>query len=503
MILIGAVFIVLSWVAGTQFRSAAMAAQVKSLSRVIEVASNEVQREMLAYAINLGSGLNSDNQLNSGFQHFIHGGSKQRFVTILNDPFITGFANYDKVELRKLRIYDLELRPLVQSTEGAGNVPFRLPTFLYNQAILREGVNRLKAISGLWVSGKEPFYSVLLPVGGLRIEGYLEIVFNPRVNFARVSEITGMPVTIHTDYDHLTGEHHNSTDDQHLPIEYVLEGDDGEEVFHLVGIENIDKLSSDMMYTQIVTITEFLIFIFITLLVALWHLRLGLFIPLHNLLQGIESYSDGNLETKIQSSGLKEMRTLADTFNDMMARIRDDILTLERYSTIDGLTGISNRRYFETCIAHEWHRAMRLYSEVSLIFIDIDFFKKYNDHYGHLNGDDCIRKVARTIGDMAKRSTDVSARYGGEEFVVLLPDTELAHAIHLAQTIKYAVSELNLEHAASEVSDNVTLSIGVATMRPQPQQAPTLLIEAADKALYQAKNEGRDRIVVAPKTIVP
>lgn len=497
--LIGLLFILLSSLAGNYFREAALDAQTKSLSRIIEVASNEVLRKLQRHAINLSSSINTNNNLSRALHSTQKSGDNSTVIEILNDPFITGFVGAPDVELMKIRIYDLALQPLFQSSRGQTDLAFQMPPHLHTIAAQRSGVERLKALSGLWVSATSgPRYSVLLPIGGLRIDGYIEIVFSPRFTLQAVSEMTRMPVTILLPGEPYTPASQHSEKSAVLPIEYTLYSDDGQAAYRMIGMEDIDKLNQDMLQTQWLTVIGFLTIIFCVLLLVLWLLRIGLFTPLRNLLQGIEEYGRGNLDTTIKPGGLHELYTLGNTFNQMLQRIRDDIRELERHSTIDGLTGLSNRRYFENCLEHEWHRAIRIQSEMSLLFIDIDYFKKYNDHYGHLGGDDCLRQVANAIGKMAKRTTDVTARYGGEEFVVLLPDTDQERAEQLASALKQVVAECQLEHVASEVSDILTLSIGVATMRPHPQQPQTLLIEAADKALYRAKDEGRDRIAVAP-----
>ncbi len=497
IVLIGIIASTLSWAAGNHFRRAALSAQVHSLSRIIEVASREVLRELEEHAITLGSTLNSANHLGREYRlyHQNHDGS--RLSELLDDPFITGFPGYGEVELAKLRLYDLELRPEVESNEGLHALNFSLPHFLQQQAATRQGSERLKAIGGLWVSELGPIYSVLLPVGGLHIEGYLEVVFNPRFNLKRVSEITDMPVTIQTKEECEEAAREEEEELKMLHIGFILKGEDGKEAFHLIGHENIDRLEKDTLDTQLVTTVVFLTFIFLTLLFALLVLRRGLFTPLRHIMEGIEEYSHGNLETRIEVGGLKELRTLGNTFNDMLHRIHDDIDELERLSNSDGLTGLANRRYFESCLLHEWHNAIRHRTEISLLFVDIDYFKKYNDHYGHLKGDECLRQVAEVLKRVIKRHTDTTARYGGEEFVLLLPETGLEVALQLAEAVKAAIAEAQFEHAASEVKEIISLSIGLATMRPQRQNKPEELVERADQALYRAKEQGRDRIVVA------
>ena len=170
---------------------------------------------------------------------------------------------------------------------------------------------------------------------------------------------------------------------------------------------------------------------------------------------------------------------------------------LRKLSVVDGLTGIANRRNFDEELTRIWRRAQREAAPVSLVLIDIDHFKKYNDHYGHLAGDDCLRRVAQALQHAVKRPFDLVARYGGEEFAVVLPDTGIPGAKRLAEEMRKAVELLEIAHAASAVSGRVTISSGVAAIAPEAGAQPDMLIAAADACLYEAKLAGRNRVVIA------
>jgi diguanylate cyclase (GGDEF)-like protein/PAS domain S-box-containing protein len=165
---------------------------------------------------------------------------------------------------------------------------------------------------------------------------------------------------------------------------------------------------------------------------------------------------------------------------------------LERLATEDGLTKLYNRRRFDEYLNSEWMRQMRTGKPISLIMTDVDYFKKYNDHYGHQTGDSCLRSVAEVIRKCAKRSADLSARYGGEEFAIIMPETEIAGAIHVAESIRTELLNLQIEHERSSVAPYITISCGVATMIPQSENKPQELIEKADQSLYSAKQKGRN-----------
>jgi diguanylate cyclase (GGDEF)-like protein len=169
---------------------------------------------------------------------------------------------------------------------------------------------------------------------------------------------------------------------------------------------------------------------------------------------------------------------------------------LKRLNALDGLTLIANRCCFDEYITKKWYELAQEQQPLSLIFADVDFFKRYNDYYGHLVGDDCLQKMAQSLNKIVKRSSDLVARYGGEEFVVLLPNVKTEEVIQIAENIQEMIKNLKIVHAKSPISDYVTLSMGIANLIPNPNFSPEQLIQMADEALYQAKHQGRNCIVV-------
>jgi two-component system chemotaxis family response regulator WspR len=169
---------------------------------------------------------------------------------------------------------------------------------------------------------------------------------------------------------------------------------------------------------------------------------------------------------------------------------------LARLSIQDGLTGVSNRRHFDQVLSQECRRAQRDKNPLSLLLVDVDFFKRYNDTYGHQAGDDCLRQVAAVLAQSTRRPSDLGARYGGEEFAIILPNTVEEGAYVVGENLRAAVCALNLPHARSDVAPHVTLSVGVATQNGGEHLTPEALIAQADAALYAAKLQGRNRCVV-------
>jgi len=180
---------------------------------------------------------------------------------------------------------------------------------------------------------------------------------------------------------------------------------------------------------------------------------------------------------------------LARIENHLKLKSYQDLL--RHQSTMDGLTGLPNRRAFDELLAHEWRRGARLESPLSLILMDIDHFKQYNDHYGHLAGDECLRQVGKALASVG-RSIDFVGRYGGEEFVCVLPHTDADGALNVAARLQSAVGSLGIAHNHSSASDKVTVSLGVATSIPDQKTSPEDLIEDADRMLYKAKEDGRN-----------
>ena len=184
-------------------------------------------------------------------------------------------------------------------------------------------------------------------------------------------------------------------------------------------------------------------------------------------------------------------------------KLNDANRELSRLSSVDGLTGIPNRRIFDDTLSREWRRAERRSAPLSLVLLDIDHFKDYNDHYGHQAGDECLKSVASSIAGVLKRPTDLAARYGGEEFAIILPETDSEGAASVAQAALDALGELRIAHADSATAQVVTLSAGVATMVPERQDHNgwSALLAQADQNLYLAKRSGRNRICAADSSL--
>jgi diguanylate cyclase (GGDEF)-like protein len=223
--------------------------------------------------------------------------------------------------------------------------------------------------------------------------------------------------------------------------------------------------------------------------------------PIRTLTAQAVRFGRGDHTTRAESKELPaEFKPLARAFNAMAAQLgqreRELVASNNRLAVmaaIDPVSGLANRRGFQSRFDFEWLKATQLESELSLVMIDVDQFKLFNDSYGHLEGDACLRRLGETLDLIAGTTAGFAARYGGEEFCVLLPGSGAVRALQTAEMIRAAVQALAIAHGASSYQ-TVTVSVGVASTRPNDTQRPADLIEAADAALYVAKRQGRNTV---------
>lgn len=209
-------------------------------------------------------------------------------------------------------------------------------------------------------------------------------------------------------------------------------------------------------------------------------------------LRAIEFLARARVAQRLRSERLRHFAQ-EQRLTTRARRLEKTKTDLERIACIDQLTGIANRRHFDTLLQIEWKRAARNHTQLSLVMLDLDDFHALNELYGHLGGDLRLKNVAEAMTKSLQRPSDVIARYGGEEFVALLPDTSTEGGFAVAERMRACVENLRLPHATSRCSDVVTISAGVATVAPRLEDDPEKLIEAADVALFRAKAEGRNR----------
>jgi diguanylate cyclase (GGDEF)-like protein len=231
--------------------------------------------------------------------------------------------------------------------------------------------------------------------------------------------------------------------------------------------------------------------------------------PIRSLVRTAARFGRGELQVRAtKESWLAEFEPLAVALDDMARKLyaREEELQianehLEELASLDGLTGLANRRGFDRQLEDEWRGALERHSTVALMMIDIDHFKLYNDRYGHVSGDTCLRSVGETLSLVTLENAVLVTRYGGEEFALLLPGLDLKAAASLAEEARRSVEDLFITHAEAPCG-HVTVSVGVESLIPQPGQTSGTLVEAADAALYAAKRRGRNKVVAHLPTLV-
>jgi diguanylate cyclase (GGDEF)-like protein len=296
-------------------------------------------------------------------------------------------------------------------------------------------------------------------------------------------------------------------------------------------VDVMAKIHAGTLTTVLLCLAALMAVILLNTLIGRWLAK-----PIIGLSKASQKIAQGDFSPKVQAPRILELSTLADSFTQMSQEIQESRQQLEDYSRsleqkvndrtqelqqevqfrteaevalqsaneelqrlayLDGLTQIANRRKFDEQLSQEWRRLKRDQLPLSLILCDVDYFKQYNDSYGHQVGDDCLYKVAYILAIAARRPPDLAARYGGEEFAVLLPNTSLEGAVEVAKKIQVQIKALQLPHQRSGVSQYVTVSFGVASIIPAETKTPEQFLVQVDRALYQAKVEGRDRIAIS------
>lgn len=321
-IMIAIVAIVLSVFAGDYFRKSALDAQMNSLSRVIEVASQEMLKDVRSHTFDLGMKLGGSTELIEAVGHIENPDKVRELVALLDDPFINGFVGVSKLNMVKLRVYDLNLRLLAESSRGISNLGQAPPAYLRSIISQRQGVERLKAVDGLWNSVHGPLYSTVVPIGGLWLRGYLEVVIDPVFNMPDISKITKTPVDVFSVSGEVLSKIGHENDESFLPVEFNLLTSDGESAFLIIGYEDVATLNEEMEETKIVTIGGFLLLSMMTLLFALWLFNRFLFVPVSRMVADMGQMAKGNMEREVDKIGLREFYVLADSFNAMANQVK-------------------------------------------------------------------------------------------------------------------------------------------------------------------------------------
>lgn len=334
-VMIGVVAIVLSMLAGAYFRESALDAQINSLSRVLEVAAQEMQQRVRARSFDLGMKLAHSQKLVSAFKEAERTGRNAELVALLDDPFISGFVGFSEINLVKLRVYSPDLEFVGESSVGIADMQPVLPEYLAAIIVNRDRDDRLKGVDALWLSSVGPLHSSVIPLGGLRPVGYLEVVVDPVFNLKEIAAITRTPISIYSMSGELVSAVNEGMASEYLPVVYVLHTPDDLPAFRIVGLEDVALLSEEMARIKTVTISGFLVLALATLLMALWLFSRFVLSPVSAMVRNMREMAQGNLDMAVDNRALREFHELSDAFNTMASQVRMRTNDLERLLDLD------------------------------------------------------------------------------------------------------------------------------------------------------------------------
>lgn len=474
-VMVGIVASVLSLLAGSYFRQAALDAQVNSLSRVIEVATQEMLKAVRDHTFDLGMRLAHSEEILDALRNIGRPSGRKVLIAQLDDPFISGFVGFANINLEKIRVYDLDLKLIAESSKGLASLEPRLAPSLAQLLAQRTGVERLKAIDALWIAPQEPLHSTLVPIGGLHQVGYLEIVINPVFNLPDIGAITRTPISIFSPAGKPVLASLSPPIASHLPVEFMLHATDGVPAFRIVGYEDVGKLEAAMEKTRIVTITGFLLLTFGTLLFALWLFNRFLFVPLGCMVGDMKRMAAGNLDLTVNRSGLMDFSLLAEAFNTMAQQVRqrtgdleyllDD---LERLLDLDDSAILCFGKDQEAVYLNRWAAALFGYAPKEIGVLDLgDLFDtdavaliRDSAASGAASGSKTRSRLACIRRDGARFVRDAVIRAQGDEgWVIVLPPAPQAGEALADEVIVSSVQRNEQRMNAVEQSLNTLLAI--------------------------------------------
>jgi len=337
LLALGSVVIGLSVVATQQLRDTALASQARSLSRIIEVSVRESMEELDGLMNDLGVYTKKTKNFRSVADQLVLAPSNRELVTelskLLDEQYHQRYVTSNIVDLRKIRIYNLDFKLLAQSNEGERSFTAGISDSLLQKARVREGADRLKMLTSLWLKDGEALYSALLPIGGLKQTGYIEIIVNPAHNLRSIEHFVKLPITIASAQTNMLYQSENwgkAAEASSLPIEFEMKADDGNIALKFTLLENMQAFHEGMNETQLTSIGSFVVILTIFLFASLWVLGKYLFNPVAHLVSAMEKCAGGDLTTEINSKGLKELHTLSKALSFLVENLRTQVSVISR-----------------------------------------------------------------------------------------------------------------------------------------------------------------------------
>jgi len=356
--MIALVAVVLSLLAGSYFRQSALDAQLASLSRIVEVAAAETQANISKLAFEVSMKLVNSNTLVKAFSKAQLSGDHTALIEQLDDPLKTGFVGFSEINLVKIRAYDLDLQLVAESSMGVEGLERKMPPYLASQLQQRDHSDRLKGVGALWLSARGPLYSTIVPLGGLRLKGFLEIIIDPAFNLPEIARITGTPVSVYAMDGSPVSTMPVLPDGDYLPVEYVMHASAGEPAYRIVGYEDVATLHSDMSRTQIITVSGFLLLSFASLLLALYLFNRFMLAPVSEMIRTMRRMASGQFNLSVNNRALKELCELADSFNSMARMVEMRTRDLESLLDLDDSIIVCFDRDGETVFYNEAARKL-------------------------------------------------------------------------------------------------------------------------------------------------
>jgi len=356
LLAIGVAAIILSIIAGGTFRTAALEDETRILARIIKVASTEVITTLEMQSRDLGATTENDRPFRKAIKNIDKPENKEIVVTRLNDQFNQRFVTTGIIDLKKLRVYNKKLEIIAESTSGAKGLSQKLPNFIYQQAKNRKGGERLKAIGGTWAENGNAYYSVLVPVGGLRLRGYLEIVTNPGHNLSKIESMLTAPLKISNlnNEEQYTSKSWDTENPNMLIVDYQLLGADNAPVLNIEMMENVEIFNKKFDETQMFSVGSMALVIILAVVFSIFIFTRFVFTPLKKLMSNMERCAEGDLTVEVKQEGLSELQSLSLTLKSLV-----DSLNIQVSEIQGNIVNVSNSAGELSIITSETNQAIQ------------------------------------------------------------------------------------------------------------------------------------------------
>ena len=356
LLAIGVAAIILSIVAGITFRSAALEDETRILERIIKVASTETISTLYDQVKGLGAATENDRSFRKALKKIDLPENKETVVTRLNDQFNQRFVTAGIIKLEKLRVFNKEFKLIAESTTGVKGLSQKLPDFIYQQAKDRKGGERLKALGGIWSDGKNAYHSVLVPVGGLRLRGYLEVITDPAHNLIAIESMLTAPLKISNlkNEEKYISEKWDTANENMLIVDFQLAGSDNQPALNIQMMENVEIFNTKFDQTQMISLASFAAVIVLGILFSIWVFTRFVFKPLNQLMKNMERCAEGDLTVEIKKEGLSELQQLSESLTSLVGSLNNQVREIQ-----SNIVNVSNAAGELSIITSETNQAIQ------------------------------------------------------------------------------------------------------------------------------------------------